>query len=159
MQVGREDTEQHQPIAMLVSATWSLRGTFLRYTCKELSWILVLFWGKNLLFWKRPFCRWVTHWSKEALLWSTFCPSNLALVCPPCFWDAAVRLSSWLIPGQISLHEECHCHWEWQENSMWSQAASWILLSPASKAELWTQLSPADLSAFITTLKKKWKDH
>lgn len=41
--------------------------------------------------------------SKGALLWSTFCPSSLALVCPPCFWDPAIGLSSWRTPGQISV--------------------------------------------------------
>lgn len=158
MQEARKDTAQHQAIAMLVNVT-EFDGDILKVHMQGAELKTDALLRDSLLFWKRPFCRWPTQQSKEALLWSTFCPSNLVMLCPPCFWDPAVGLSFWLTPGQISVAWGCHCHWEWQGNSKWSQAAAWNLLFPARKTELWTQLSPADLTAFITTLEKRWKDH
>lgn len=144
---------------MLVNATWSLMGTFLRYTCKELSWRLVLFWGRICFSGKDHFAGEQHSGQKKPY-------HGLLSVHPTLFWFALptfeTRQLDWAPDWALAKpvwHEECHCHWEWQGNSMLSQAATWILLSPASKVELWDQLSPADLSAFIATLKKKWKDH
>lgn len=103
MQVARKDTAQHKPIAMLVNATWEFDRDIFKVCIQGVELKSSALLRDNLLSWKRPFSRWATQWSRKALLCSTFCPYNLALVCPPCFWDPEIGLSSWLTPSQISV--------------------------------------------------------
>ena len=169
---------QHQRVAVPVNAACNLMGTFLSYTCEELSWRLVLFRGRissrglqrmmpmqcfpGEFSGKEGFAgEWDRGQKKPCCGLFSVHPSRLLWFALPAFEPLLLDWApGWPLAKSVWC-EEHHRHRELQGgDSPWPQAAAQLLLSPATEAELWTQLSPADLCAFIITLKKKkWKDH